>query len=701
MNELTPAQLHKELQIRLQELDERNVELEQLKKRVAKIERLNREYKHELANLTYLHNGMSQSISWRVTKPLRVVRNVIRQIVTVTGNAKELIKKKGGLVKVFKRAVTIVISEGPIVFYRMSKNILAGDDDYPRWVMKYDTFDKEMLEQLNVSAKNLGFTPLISIVMPVYNTPVEYLEQAINSVQNQAYKNWELCIADDASTNADVIKLLKRYEEQDERIKVVYCEKNGHISKASNKALELVTGDYVALLDHDDLLREHTLYLVVKELNDHPDCKFIYSDEDKVTEDNVRINPHFKPDWSPDLLLSMNYLCHFSVFKTDIIKEIGGFREGYEGSQDYDLQLRFTERLASNEIRHLPYVLYHWRIMPGSTASGPGEKDYCAEAGLHAVNDYFIRNKIRASASLIPNWGTIVNVKYDLPDVLPLVSIIIPTRNGFHYLKQCLDSIFEKTTYSNYEIIIVDNNSDEQDLIEYLEDLQKKDKVNVSSYPGKFNYSAINNFAVGKAAGEIICLLNNDTEVISSEWLSELVSHALRPEVGVVGAKLLYDDDTIQHGGVLVGVGGVASHAHRLLHKSLHGYFGRAGVTLNYSAVTGACMAVRKELYLKLGGLDEDVFAVAYNDIDFCLRVREQGYWNVWTPMALLYHYESKTRGYEDTPEKKIRFEKEQENFRDKWGRYMENDPAYNPNLSREKDFGLAFPPKSSLRELF
>jgi len=534
--------------------------------------------------------------------------------------------------------------------------------------------------------------------MPVYNTPETYLDQAIWSVRNQLYGNWELCIADDKSSDSNVRKVLSRHGKEDDRIKIMYREENGHISLASNSALELASGQYVALLDHDDVLAEHALYMIVKELNENPGYKFIYTDEDKISPKGVRSDPTFKPDWNLDLFLSMNYPCHLSVLEISKLKEIGGFRVGYEGSQDYDLLLRYTETLEKTEIGHIPHVLYHWRMIPGSTATGTSEKDYCAEAGLNAISDYLMRNGISANAELIPGWGTIMRIKYDVPCPPPLVSIIILARNGLKLLSTCVDSINSKTSYSNYEIVIVANDGGEEDCIEYREKPGESRRVNVIRYEGAFNYAAICNYGVDNVNGDIVCLLNDDTEVIDAEWLTELVSHAVRPGVGAVGAKLLYEDNSIQHAGIVLGVGGTAGYVHRLLKNGMRGYFNRAGVIQNYTAVTGACMVLRKRLYKEIGGMDKDQFCITFNDVDFCLKLVQAGYRNVWTPFSFLYHYESKTREYGNTDEKIARLKVEEQKFREKWGQIIGRDPAYNPNLSLEKeDFSLSWPPRDQL----
>ena len=563
-----------------------------------------------------------------------------------------------------------------------NNNIIAtfGYENY------INILEKRTIEIIKKNKKeiidSLTYQPLISIIMPVYNTPNKLLHKAIYSVINQIYPNWELCISDDASTKPHVRKILEYYKNKDSRIKVIYRTQNGHISKASNSALYLATGDYIALLDHDDMLHESALLFVAKEINNYPNAKLIYSDEDKLSETGVRVDPYFKSDFNYDLFLSQNLISHLGVYKKSIVDEIGGFREGYEGSQDYDLALRFIEKITYGEIRHIPRILYHWRMAKGSTAVKVDNKSYSTIAARKAIQEHLDRLNIKAKvveAPLFPNFNRVI---YDIKtNSNPLVSIIIPTYNGYEILKKCVDSILNKTLYNNYDIIIVNNNSNDKKTLQYLDLINDINSINVVEYNKPFNYSAINNFAVKFAKGEILVLLNNDTEVIDDGWMRELASHSIRNEVGVVGAKLLYPDDTIQHAGVIIGLGGCANHAFYKINKDAAGYFGRANILQNYSAVTGACMSVRRKIYEDVGGMDESL-AIAFNDVDFCLKVMKSGYYNVYTPYALLYHHESKTRGYEDTEKKKERFEKEIDYFKMKWKDIIENDPAYNPNLS-------------------
>lgn len=590
-----------------------------------------------------------------------------------------------------------------------STAIQVGDDlgpieltNYEKWAVTFDRHTPESLQNLAALEDEFQLKPLISIVMPVYNTPEKWLMKVVESVRAQAYQKWELCIADDASPAPHVRPALEKLAASDLRIKVTYREKNGHISAASNSALALATGEYVALLDHDDELTPNALHEVVALVNAHPDTDLIYSDEDKIDEEGRRHEPYFKPDWLPDLFHAQNFVSHLTVYRASLVQEVGGFRLGYEGSQDWDLALRVIERITDQRrIRHIPKVLYHWRAIEGSTALMLSEKNYPLEAARRALTDAFARRDEKIALHHVP--GDHWRVQYPLPAEPPLVSLIIPTRNGLKFLQRCVDSILEKTTYPNYEVVVVDNGSDDPATLAYLQSLdagthpllQPRHRARVLRYDAPFNFSAINNFAVAQAKGEVVGLLNNDLEVITPGWLDEMAAQALRPGVGCVGAMLYYPNDTIQHAGVIVGLGGVAGHAFRDFPRGTEGKFNRARLVQNYSAVTAACLLIRRSTYIAVGGLDEKNLTIAFNDIDFCLRVRAAGHRNLWTPFAELYHHESVSRGAEDTPEKHERFRSEVEYMMKRWPDEIRHDPAYNPNLTLElTDFTLAAPPR-------
>lgn len=571
-------------------------------------------------------------------------------------------------------------------------NQLANSIDYAGWIKRVEMLGYSNLNSIQMIQKSFQDRPIISVIMPTYNTAEAFLRRAIESVLAQSYPNWELCIADDASSQPYVRQVLEEYVQCDLRIKTIFRQQNGHISAASNSALTLATGEYVALMDHDDELAQHALLFMVGAINRNPSAQILYSDEDKIDEQGNRSEPHFKPDWNPDLFFSQNYVSHLGVYRRELLKRIGGFRIGLEGSQDQDLLLRCLPHVQSTEILHIPKVLYHWRMLEGSTALASGEKSYTTKAGIKGLRDFFHAQDqldVKVEEGFLPNT---YRVRYPIPKLEPMVSLLIPTRDMLEVLKQCIQSILEKTIYRNYEIIILDNESIQPATLDYFEWIQAKHAcVRVLPYRHPFNFSAINNYGVENARGEVIAMVNNDIKVISPEWLSEMVSHALRPEIGCVGAKLYYDDDTIQHAGVIIGVGGVAGHSHKYFHRAAPGYFGRLKIIQNLSAVTAACLVVRKSIYEEVGGLEENNLRVAFNDVDFCLKVRESGYRNLWTPYAELYHFESKSRGAEDTPEKRARFNREIEYVKDKWGATLLSDPFYSENLTLvREDFSIA-----------
>ncbi|MDU4937984.1 MAG: glycosyltransferase family 2 protein [Clostridium sp.] len=586
----------------------------------------------------------------------------------------------------FKKITSEVKMNGLKATVYKTKHKLKKDEcgmSYDKWIRQELPSEEELEIQRKASFE---YSPKISIVMPTYNTKPIFLERVIESVKNQTYSNWELCIADGASTNIDTIDMLKEYSKKDERIKVKFLKENYMISGNSNEGLKMVTGEYVALLDHDDVLTLNALYEYIVVLNNDREVEFIYSDEDKIDEyEKEYFDPHFKQDWAPDTFRSNNYICHFSVFSKKLLDKVGYFNHEFDGSQDYDMILRLTEK--ANKVVHIPKVLYHWRVHRESTAGGMGAKSYAIDAG---------RRALEAHLSRIGEKGSVVNGKFNGCyrvnfDIIgdPRVSIIIPNKDEVNTLSKCIDSILKKTTYSNYEIIIVENNSVEEKTFKYYKELEQVSNVKVVIWEREFNYSAINNFGVKNSSGEFIVLLNNDVEIISEGWIQELLMHAQREETGAVGAKLYYPDDTIQHYGVLLGVGGVAEHQGKGLSRYDVGHMGRLIMKENVMAVTGACLMVDRKLFDRVGGLNEDL-AVAYNDVDFCLRLKKLGYTNMITPYAELYHHESKTRGLDNCPEKSIRLENEMKIFNSIWG-YPIEDPYYSINFSKERgDFNLA-----------
>jgi O-antigen biosynthesis protein len=576
--------------------------------------------------------------------------------------------------------------------WKWAKKRVSQKDIYDLW-LNFNTLTEEDKQQIVQRIDELKYKPTFSVIVPVYNVSENWLRKCIDSVQAQLYPYWELCIADDASTDPSVKKVLEEYAKVDSRIKVSYREENGHISAASNTALELATGEFIALLDNDDELTPDALYENALEINRHPDADMIYSDEDKITEQGKRHEPFYKPDWSPDTFLSMMYTCHLGVYRTELIRKIGSFRIGLEGSQDYDLVLRLTEH--TKKIYHIPKILYHWRTIELSTAVNPESKNYAFEAGKRALEEALERRGEDGWVEPIKKHPGRYLIHHQ-PTNQPLISILIPTRDMPQVLGPCLQSVFDKTSYKNFEVIVIDNGSSQRETLALFKMWQQKEpeRFRVLRLDIPFNYSVLNNRAVEEANGELVLLLNNDVEVITPTWLEEMAGQAVRSTIGAVGVMLLYPDRTLQHAGVVVGLGGVAGHSHKGFPEHAPGYYGRLLSVSNYSAVTAACLMIRKTVFQEVNGLEESL-QVAFNDVDFCLKVLSKGYYNVVLPQVKLYHYESKSRGFEDTPEKMKRFMGEINQMKERWGEGLLNDPFYNPNLTLfAEDFSLAIPPR-------
>lgn len=543
------------------------------------------------------------------------------------------------------------------------------------------------VEQIQAQIRDFKYSPLISIIMPVHNVAEPWLRKAIYSVVKQYYPHWELCIADDASTRPYIKEIISEYAAGDPRIKFRFLTTHHHISETSNAALAMAGGDYIALLDHDDELSPDALFRVVELLNRRPDADMIYTDEDHIHPSGSLTNPMFKPDWAPDHFLSQMYTCHLGVYRRSLVEQVGGFRKGYEGSQDYDLVLRLMDHKP--KIHHIPKLLYHWRMAETSVTANPFNKTYADDAALRAIQDYLDRNS--QDAVVEPGkFYLSYRVRYHIRNPLQ-VGIIIPTRNHADLLRTAIESIRKKTSYYHYTIYVVNNGSDDPKTLDYLERIKASGQAEVIDYPMPFNFSAINNFAVAQTSEPILLFLNNDVEVVNADWLSAMVEHAQRPEIGAVGARLYYPDKTIQHAGIVLGIAGYAGHSHKGLPKAHPGYVGRTMIINNVSAVTGACLMTRREVFDAVGGFDAENLPIAGNDVDFCLKLNRLGYRIVFTPYAELIHSESKSRGYEDTPEKKERFAREVAFFREKWKDILESgDPYYNPNLTLDReDFSI------------
>lgn len=564
---------------------------------------------------------------------------------------------------------------------------LSGQRDYGNYedfLKKYGVTEEELARQRQETFEN---SPCFSIAVPLYQTKEKYLREMIESVQAQTYTNWELCLADGSGREHSLQSVVGEYIAKDKRIKYCLLDSNEGIAGNTNEALKMADGDFVVLTDHDDLLSPEALYQCAKAVQKEPQTDVIYSDEDKVDMSGKKFfEPHFKSDYNIDLLCTMNYICHLFVVRKDVMERAGLFESCYDGAQDHDFILRCTEK--AEHIVHIPKVLYHWRCHAQSTSENPESKLYAFENGRKAVKAHYDRIGIPAEVEQGPFYG-MYRTHY-LWKEQPLVSILIPNKDHAADLKKCMDSIEEKSTYRNFEFIIVENNSTEEETFAYYKEIEKRDNVRVLYYKEDFNYSRINNFGAKEANGEYVLLLNNDTEMIEPDSIKEMLDVCMRPDVGIVGAKLLYEDNTIQHAGVIIGFGGVAGHAFIGQDRDDNGYFSRIISVQDLSAVTAACLMVRRSVFDEVEGLNEE-FKVAFNDIDFCLKVRKAGYLVVYNPFAQFYHYESKSRGQEDSADKVARFQQEIGLFGERWGELLEHgDPYYNPNLTLDKaDFSL------------
>ena len=561
---------------------------------------------------------------------------------------------------------------------RLSQRYVVGSwNDYARWVRKNEPGPAELERQRGTRFPR---EITVSIVTPTYETPAPFLRALLESVRQQTYARWELCVADGGSRSPQVRAILEEAARQDARIKVVFLPQNEGIAGNTAAALALAGGEFVAFLDHDDTLAPFALFEVVKAVHAEPEADVLYSDEDVIdARGGRRTDPQFKPDWSPDALTSRNYICHLAVYRRELVGRVGGVRPGFDGSQDYDLVLRATEQ--ARKVVHVPQVLYHWRQHGGSSAGDVRAKLYAVEAGRKALQEHLNRRGVAGAVANGPVPG-VYRTTYAVAG-RPLTSIIIPNRDQAAILARCIDSL-ARTVYDRYEILLVENNSRDPATFAYYRKLGGRPNLRLLTWDRPFNYSAVNNFAAARAQGDVLLFLNNDVEVINADWLERLLEHALRPEVGAVGAKLYYPDDTVQHAGVVLGVGAVAGHVHLGAARGAPGYCCRLLSVQNYSAVTGACLMTRRSVFEELRGFDED-FPLAFNDTDLCMRVRRAGYRIVWTPWAELYHHESATRGHEDTPEKKARFHAEMSRFLLKWGDVVgRGDPFYSPNLSTQ-----------------
>lgn len=650
---------------------EKEEELRYYREQCRTLKRQNAALRQQAETARWHLEQMQNSFFWKITKPIRWLLDRMKHV-----RALALLLK--GIKLLFGR-------RGLRAVWNRLKNRL------PRRNALSAALTAQLTPEEAEQQKNTKFPQsfLISVTVPLYNTPIDFLKDMIRSVQEQTYANWELCLADGSDkSHKEVGTVCQKFAEKDGRIRYRKLDKNLGISGNSNAALAMAKGDYIALLDHDDLLHPAALYEVMAAICEQ-DADFLYTDEmlfHNTQADAYR--PHFKPDFAPDTLRANNYICHLSVFKRSLLETAGGFDPDCDGSQDHDLFLRLTER--AQRIAHIPKILYYWRSHAGSVAQSAGIKPYVFEAGIRAVQKQLDRLNLPGTVTRIRSDMTIYRVCYDLTD-RPLVSILIPNYEHRKDLERCLDSLYAKTTYPNFEVVIVENNSRSKELFAYYEQLRRAhDNLRVVTWAGAFNYSAVNNFGVTCCRGEYILLLNNDTEVITPEWIEEMLMFAQRPDVGAVGAKLYYPNDTVQHAGVGIGIGGIAGHLFTHADFTSVGYMGRLVYAQNLSAVTAACMLVRRSVWEQVDGLEE-AYPVAFNDVDLCMKIRKAGYLIVWTPFAELYHYESKSRGAEDTPEKQRRAAQEVALFQQRWASELAaGDPYLNPNFDLYRaDLGI------------
>lgn len=570
---------------------------------------------------------------------------------------------------------------GPKEFFvRLSERMEPEEVPYGPWYESHKASPEDLKRQ---SRQRFSYEPLISVVVPAYRTPETFLREMIESLKGQSYANWELCIANASPSDEGMARVLDEYKSKDSRIRVQELSENLGIAENTNAAFSLASGEFAGLLDHDDLLAPDALYEIVKLLNEDESLDAVYTDEDKVTTDlGEHFQPHFKPDFNLDLLRSNNYICHFFVARRTLIEQISGFRKEFDGAQDYDFIFRCVE--GAKKTGHVARVLYHWRTHKDSTADNPASKMYAFEAGKRAIEGHLERTGVKGAKVCHTSDYGFYDVTYPVQGE-PLISIIIPNKDNCETLKQCLDSVMQISTYKNYEILIVENNSIQQETFAYYQTLGVQDNIRILTWKGTFNYSAINNFAAKEAKGEYLLFLNNDIQVISPTWMEELLANCQRPEVGIVGGKLYYPDDTIQHAGIIIGIGGIAGHAFLGMKRSRTGYLHKASLQMDYSAVTAACMMMKRSVFERVDGFEEEL-SVAFNDVDLCLRTGKEGFLVVYNPHVEMYHYESKSRGLEDSKEKVRRFQDEIEFMRTRWITLLKNgDPCYNKNLTLSK----------------
>ncbi len=657
-----------------QELIQLRAENKKLLSEKTSAEKNKRELEHRISELSaalndiqHSYNAVINSHCWKMTYPLRATLNAVKNFVLIRYFRKFCISlKRNGLKQTMHKVKKTLFPKS--VYQDVIAAAVLSESDTQK--QKNTVFDK-----------NIKF----SIIVPLYNTPVKFLNEMISSVIAQTYSNWELCLADGSSADhPEVEKAVNKFAQKDSRILYKKLPKNLGISGNTNACLDMASGDYIGLFDHDDILHPAALYEAMRAICEKK-ADFIYTDElvFRSPDINSVVAIHFKPDYGPDFIRGINFICHFSVFSKELLDKAGRFRSEFDGSQDHDMILRLTSK--AENIVHIPKILYYWRSHPNSVAGSIEAKTYAIDAGIRAVQTNLDEQGIKAKVSRCETFPTAYRIKYDILSY-DKVSIIIPNKNHLDDLALCINSILTKSTYPNFEIVIVDNGSDDPELFEYYDELKKDSRFVICSLDIPFNYSKLNNFAAKKASGKYFILLNNDIEIITPEWIEEMLMYVQRDDVGICGAKLYYPDNTIQHAGVIVGLGGVAGHCFGGFNRNDNGYLCHLVCAQELSAVTAACLMIKASVFEEVNGLDEDNFKVAYNDVDLCLKVREKGHLVVWTPYAEAYHYESKSRGYEDTLEKQKRFIAEQNYFKTKWADFLKKgDPYYNPNLTVDR----------------
>jgi O-antigen biosynthesis protein len=630
-----------------------------------------------IAELNNRLGSITSSGSWKMTKPIRKLLKSYR-------------KRESKIKRVWQ-----LLFEQPGT--DVEANVNSDTKDYQVWVEQFEAHDEEQLRIIREEIMKMRHPPLISVIMPVYNPQTDFINEAIGSVFNQIYPHWELCIADDCSTDPKVREVIKKWTLEENRIQYVFRENNGHISAASNSAIAIATGKYIALLDHDDLLHPLALYWNAKEIINHPKCAMIYSDEDKIDASGLRNGPYFKSDFNYDLLLCHNMISHLGVYKTDLIRQIGGFREGLEGSQDYDLALRVIEKIEPEQIRHIPRVLYHWRIHEKSTALSIDAKPYALVAAMNAIQAHLDRQKISAIVTEAPDAPVFNRIIYTVPDPPPLVDILVHHIGNLVNTKRCIHTILYKTTYRNYSVTLIDHGSKDSDTLAFFQQLNGKNRIKIIRHKAAGNFSKLNNRAAAASSADYLCLLNNNVEVLSPEWLTEMIGHATQKGIGAVGAKLLCPNNTLLHAGIIMGIGNIAGYPHKHITNGDPGYIGRACLQQSFSALAGGCILVNRKTYLQVGGLNRKNLAREFSEVDFCLKLAAMGLRNVWTPYAVLRLQESLSQNDETQSVNHARIQSEIKYMQRTWKDVIRHDPAYSPNLSiTSENFSYACPPRIS-----